>query len=69
LGKVDGARLIVTRWSGHDVPELTTAARTRSRASLTIVSARPTTTVAGMPLLMSTSTSTGRPASPSSVTA
>ena len=42
LGRSAGARLTVMRLLGNSKPELTMAARTRSRASLTSVSGRPT---------------------------
>ena len=67
LRRLAGARLATIRRSGNSKPQLTSAARTRSRASRTAVSGRPTTEKAGRPRWTSTSTRTGRAAMPSSV--
>ena len=56
-----GARLIVTRLSGKEKPELVMALLTRSRASEMVLFAIPTILKAGRPLFMSPSTSTMRP--------
>ncbi len=58
LASSAGARLIVTRLSGKRNPELTSAARTRSRASETVLLAMPTILKAGRLRLTSPSTST-----------
>ena len=59
LGKSAGARLTVMRWlCGKFSPALTMAERTRSRASFTSVSAKPTKVNKGRPLAKCTSTST-----------
>ena len=65
----DGARLTVTRRSGQGKPLESTAARTRSRASRTAASGRPTTVKPGRPLETWTSTETGRPRAPVRVAA
>ena len=52
------------RRMGNSNPEFRIAARTRSRASCTALSARPTTVKAGSPEAMSTSTSMIRPSNP-----
>src|SRR3954471_5060988 len=54
------------RLAGNAKPEFTSAAWTRSRASRTALSARPTTVNAGRPSRMSASTQTRRPSTPSS---
>ena len=59
-----GARLTVIRRIGNSQPELRTAARTRSRASWTAVSGRPTIVKEGSPGEISTSTSTMNPSRP-----
>ena len=59
LGRSAGARLTVMRWlCGNSSPLLRMAERTRSRASLTSTSARPTSVKLGRPLAMCTSTVT-----------
>jgi hypothetical protein len=63
----EGARLTVTRRRGHVSPLDSTAARTRSRASLHAVSGKPTMLNAGRPAETWTSTETGRPSTPNSV--
>ena len=63
----DGARLTVTLRSGHVRPLERMAARTRSRASRTAASGRPTMVKPGSPLETWTSTETGRPTAPLSV--
>ncbi len=63
----EGARLTVTRRSGHGRPLDRTAARTRSRASRTAASGRPTIVKPGRPLETWTSTETARPTAPLSV--
>ena len=67
LGRSAGARFTVIRLPGNSKPELTMAARTRSRASRTSVSGRPTSVIPGSPLARCTSTVTSgacRPSSP-----
>ena len=59
LRRLAGARLTVIRRSGNSKPQLTSAARTRSRASRTAASGRPTIEKAGSPRWTSTSTRTG----------
>ena len=63
----DGAKLTVTRRSGHGRPLERTAARTRSRASRTAASGRPTMVNPGSPLETWTSTETRRPTAPERV--
>ena len=53
-----GARFTVIRDTGKPQPQLLMAARTRSRASFTAASGRPTTSKAGSPPLTAHSTST-----------
>src|SRR5205085_5765634 len=65
LRRYAGARFTVIRFNGNSKPELTMAARTRSRASRTALSARPTTVNAGRPRRMSASTQTRRALTPS----
>ena len=65
LRRSAGARLTVIRCSGNSKPELTIAARTRSRDSRTAASGRPTIVKEGSPRRMSTSTSTGTASTPS----
>src|SRR5713226_9628906 len=60
----DGARLTVTRRSGHDRPLDNNAARTLSRDSRTAASGRPTTVNPGSPLETWTSTETLTPSTP-----
>ena len=67
FGMSAGAKFAVIRLAGNSKPEFNTAARTRSRASRTAASARPTIVNAGSPALMSTSTLTARAWSPSIV--
>ncbi len=64
LRRSAGARLTTTRVSGTFRPLLRRAARTRSRASCTAVSASPTSCRPGSPGAMSTSTTTARPPGP-----
>ena len=64
LRRSPGARLTVIRLGGKVAPALRMAARTRSLASLTAASGRPTMLKAGSPEAMSTSTLTGSPVSP-----
>ena len=65
LGKSAGARLTVMRWlCGNCRPLLSKALRTRSRASFTSTSARPTSVKAGRPLAKCASTATAGAASP-----
>ena len=59
-----GARLTVIRRIGNSHPEFLMAARTRSRASCTAASGRPTIVKAGSPGEISTSTSTITPSRP-----
>ena len=56
------------RWAGSARPEATSAARTRSRASDTALSGRPTTLNAGSPGAICTWTSTARASMPSNAT-
>ena len=59
LGKSAGAKLTVMRWLlGNAKPLLRMAERTRSRASRTSVSAKPTKLKLGKPLAKCTSTVT-----------
>ena len=67
LRRLAGARLATIRRSGNSKPQLASAARTRSRASRTAASGRPTTEKAGRPRWTSTSTRTGRAEMPSRV--
>ena len=67
LRRLAGARLTTIRCSGNSKPQLTSAARTRSRASLTAASGRPTIVNPGRPRWTSTSTRTGRAEMPSRV--
>src|SRR5439155_9593904 len=62
----EGARLTVIRLSGNSKPELTSAARTRSRDSCTAASGRPTIVKDGRPGWMSASTVTGSASTPTS---
>ena len=64
LGSVAGESASVTRRCGHDWPELTTAARTRSRDSARAASGKPMTERPGRPSARSASTSTRWPSSP-----
>ena len=64
LRRSAGARFAVIRCSGNSKPELTIAARTRSRDSRTAASGSPTSEKAGRPRWMSISTSTGRASTP-----
>jgi len=57
----------VIRRSGNSNPELSSAARTRSRDSWTAVSGSPTIVNAGRPEWMSASTVTRTPSMPSRV--
>src|SRR5690606_34837856 len=65
LGRSAGARLTVTRPAGNSSFALWMAARTRSRASFTTVSASPTMVVPGRPPPRCTSTMTGGAWTPS----
>ena len=67
LRRPEGARLTVTRFSGHLKPLEITAARTLSRDSRQDASGSPTTLNPGNPLLTWTSTVTGWPSTPTSV--
>ena len=67
LRRLAGARLATMRRNGNSKPQLTSAARTRSRASRTAASGRPTIEKAGRPRWTSISTRTGRAEMPSSV--
>ena len=67
LRRSAGARLIVIRRGGKVKPALRIAPRTRSRASWSAVSARPTMVKPGKPGATSTSTRMNRPSRPSSV--
>ena len=49
MRRLAGARLATIRRSGKSKPQLASAARTRSRASRTAASGRPTTEKAGRP--------------------
>ena len=62
-----GARLTVIRRGGWMNPALRSAPRTRSRASWSAVSARPTIVKPGRPGATSTSTRMNRPSRPNSV--
>lgn len=65
LGRSAGARLtVILLLAGNSRPVFWMAERTRSRASLTSVSARPTSVKLGRPLARWTSTQTGRASSP-----
>jgi hypothetical protein len=67
LGRSAGARLTVMRLlCGKAKPLVASAARTRSRDSLTSVSASPTSVKLGRPLARCTSTCTAGASSPSS---
>ena len=66
FGSAAGRRFTVIRRIGHRSPELTIAARTRSRASESAASGSPDSTRVGSPLARSASTSTRCPASPTS---
>lgn len=67
LRRLAGARLTMTFLVGNLYPLLEIATRTRSRASCTAASGRPTTENPGRPALTSTSTSTGEASMPSNV--
>ena len=68
LGTSAGARLTVMRWlDGNTNPAFWMAERTRSRASLTSVSASPTKVKLGKPLARCTSTHTGCACKPTKV--
>ncbi len=62
-----GARLTVILWPGNSSPELSSAARTRSRDSRMARSGRPTSVNVGSPLRTSTSTVTSWLRTPSRV--
>src|SRR5690606_32372844 len=64
LGRSAGARLTVTRRAGKSKPQFTSAARTRSRDSLTSVSGRPTMVKLGNPPARCTSTATAGASAP-----
>jgi hypothetical protein len=64
FGRSAGSRLTVMRRLGQTWPELTTAARTRSRACCSAVSGRPLSTTAGSPAERSASTWTTWPVMP-----
>ena len=63
----EGARFTVTRDIGQGRPLESTAARTRSRASRTAASGRPTMVNPGRPFVTWTSTETAQPMAPLSV--
>ena len=69
LRRLAGARLTTTRRSGHSSPALSTAGRTRSRASFTDAPGRPVKTSDGNPRPTYASTDTRCPPTPSTVTA
>ena len=60
-----GAKFTVIRWAGYSYPLFFSALRTRSLASLTAASGRPTSSNAGRPPEISISTDTGYPTMPS----
>ena len=64
LGKSAGARLTVIRRDGNSNWALIIALRTRSLASFTVVSGKPTKVKLGIPLLKCTSTVTGGASTP-----
>src|SRR5262249_34807631 len=68
LGRCAGSRLTVIRCCGQRSPELTIAARTRSRDSCTEASGKPETTRLGRPAATSASTTTSCPATPTTAT-
>ena len=68
LRSVAGESASTTRSFGHVRPELTTAARTRSRDSCSAVSGSPTRCTPGSPPPMSASISTTWPSTPRSAT-
>ena len=67
LAQCAGARLTVSRFCGNSRPELSRAARTRSRDSRIARSGRPTSVNVGSPRRTSTSTVTSWAWTPSSV--
>ena len=69
LRRLAGARFTTTRRSGHSRPALSTAGRTRSRASFTEAPGRPVKTSDGNPRPTNASTVTRCPPTPSTVTA
>ena len=64
LRRPAGARFTVMRLTGYLAPQFFTAARTRSRASFTAVSGRPTMSKAGRPPERKHSTLTSYPLMP-----
>jgi len=68
LGQVGRRKIDVIRRAGSASPDATRAARTRSRASDTALSGRPTTLNAGSPGATWTWTSTARASMPSNAT-
>ena len=64
LGRSAGARFTVTRFCGMDRPEACRAEATRSRASLTALSGRPTIWNVPLPGATITCTSTGTARTP-----
>jgi hypothetical protein len=64
LRRSAGAMLTVMRFCGNSAPAFRIAERTRSFASVTAVSGRPTIWKAGRPEAMSTSMLTRSPVSP-----
>ena len=68
LGMSAGERLTVIRFDGSAMESALSAAFTRSRASLTALSGRPTMAKAGMPGETAHCTSTGRASTPSKAT-
>ena len=68
LRRFTGERFTTTRRSGHSRPELSTAGRTRSRASCTEAPGSPVRHRAGSPRPMWASTATGWPSTPITAT-
>ena len=68
LGQIGGREIDVIRRAGKASPEAIIAERTRSRASETALSGRPTMVKAGMPGATCTWTSTGLTSMPSNAT-
>lgn len=68
FGTEAGERPTVSFFCGHSAPELTTAARTRSRLSIRLLSGSPTSVNAATPGSRSASTSTTTPSTPTSAT-
>lgn len=68
LGTEAGLRPMVSFFCGHSAPEFTTAARTRSRLSLRLLSGRPTRVKAATPGSRSACTSMTTPSTPTRAT-